>query len=145
MLGLLARRFFYWFKTNRNTVVLLYGLATAFIAISAGISLFLVPLLLIGQSVDTQQIAGLTEASMPDSIVPTNYSFIISSVIAFILTWIATVLVLHHSQKGWEISDIGLLSASLLCPFSPNSNPYSFPSCLRPVDSALYICCPFTQ
>lgn len=53
MLGLLALRFFYWFMTNRNIVVLLYGLATAFIAISAGISLFLSTLLPIGQSVDT--------------------------------------------------------------------------------------------
>ena len=82
------------FKTNR-----LYGLATAFIAITAGMSLVLSTLLLIGQPVDTQQIAGLTEASMPDSIVPLNYSFIISSMVAFILTWIATVLVLHHYSK----------------------------------------------
>lgn len=96
MLGLLARRFFYWYTSNRNVIVLTYGLATTFMAISAGISLVLSTLLLIGQPAETQQIAGLTEASMPDNIIPLNDAFVITSVTSFIITWIATVLVLHH-------------------------------------------------
>ncbi len=100
MLGFLIWRFFYWFMTNRNVVVFLYGLAMTFIATSAGISLILSTLLIVGQPMDVGQIASLTEASMPDNLIGLNNSLIVSSVIAFILTWVSTVLVLRHYSKA---------------------------------------------
>ena len=35
LLGLLAKRFFSWFRANRNSVVLLYGLSSAMLAINS--------------------------------------------------------------------------------------------------------------
>jgi hypothetical protein len=115
MLGLLAQRFFHWYIANRNTAVLTYGLSATVIGITAVISLVLSTLLSIGAPVDTRQIAGLEEASMPDNVVPLNNAYLISSVIAFILIWIATVLVLHHHSrtigyiKYWIIVSIPLV------------------------------------
>lgn len=123
MLGLLAHRFFHWYIANRNTAVLTYGLSSVFIGITAAISLVLSTLLSIGAPLDTRQIAGLTEASMPDNIVPLNNGYLIFSVVAFIFTWIATVLVLHHHSrtigfiKYWIIVSIPL--AYFLTQFQP--------------------------
>ena len=39
MMGILADRFFSWFRTNRNNVVLAYGLATAALSVNAGFTL----------------------------------------------------------------------------------------------------------
>jgi hypothetical protein len=100
MLGLLARRFFHWFVSNRNNVVLFYGLATASIAVDAGISLVLTTFLLIFQPIDTQQIVGSESPAIPDSIMPLNYAFNVVSVISFGFTWFATALVLRsHSRR----------------------------------------------
>ena len=99
MLGILARRFFYWFVNNRNTIVLFYGLATTFMGIMAGISLVLSTLLLIGQPGVTYQLAGLEEANIRDNLMPLAYALIISSIISFTITWTATVLVLRHYSK----------------------------------------------
>jgi MFS family permease len=42
MLALLSQRFFSWFKSNRNTVILLYGLSAAILAINSGFTFLLV-------------------------------------------------------------------------------------------------------
>lgn len=42
MLGLLAQKFFSWYKSNRNSVVLLYGISTTILTINAGFTFFLV-------------------------------------------------------------------------------------------------------
>ena len=47
MLGLLAQRFFSWFKSNRNLVVLLYGLSGAMLAINATFTIAFVEVILI--------------------------------------------------------------------------------------------------
>ena len=100
MLIYMARRFFYWFKSNKNTVVLFYGLSTMFIAADAGISLVLTTSLLIGQPIDVHQIVGSESPAVPDNIMPLEYAFIVVSIASFILTWIATVLMLrHHASK----------------------------------------------
>jgi hypothetical protein len=99
MLALLARHFFSWYIANRNVAVLSYGLAASLISINAGTSLVLSTLVIIGQPSNVQQISGTTEGSMPDNILPLNNAFIISSVMSFILMWIAAVIVLHHYSK----------------------------------------------
>jgi hypothetical protein len=115
VLGVVARRFFYWFLTNRNAVTLLYGLATAVIAINATIGLVLSFLLLIGQPVDIYQIVGSESPSVPDNLLPLNQAFFVASILSFILTWSATVLVLHHFSKKlgrvkyWVIVSIPLV------------------------------------
>jgi hypothetical protein len=115
MLGFMARRFFYWFKSNKNIVVLFYGLSTMFIAADVGISLVLTTSLLIGQPIDVHQIVGSESPAVPDNILQLEYAFIVVSIASFILTWIATVLMLrHHARKlgmikYWVIVSIPLV------------------------------------
>ena len=102
MLALLSQRFFSWYKSNRNFVVLSYGLSAALLAINVGITFFLV---------------SNAFANMPGEIFPKmigsddfslrspwanvlNYSYFISSITSFLVTWIATaLLLLHYSHK----------------------------------------------
>lgn len=115
ILVFLAIRFFYWYTFNRNAVVLFYGLSTTFIALDAGISLVLTTSLLIGQPIDVHQIGGSVSAFVPYDILPLQYALVATSILSFIITWIATVLMLrHHSQrlgaiKYWVIVCIPLV------------------------------------
>ncbi len=115
MLTVLARRFFYWFRLNRNSVVLLYGLSTVSIAAAATISLVLATLLLAGQAVDMYQIIGSQSALIPDDLMSLEYAYFIASILSFIITWIATALMLRHHSirfgiiKYWILVSIPLL------------------------------------
>ena len=99
MLGVLARQFISWFRSNRNTVVMLYTIAIIFIGIDVGTGILLNTILLVNQQVNSQQIVASNSAIIPDNLIPLNNVFIISSVFAFILTWTATVSILHHHSK----------------------------------------------
>jgi hypothetical protein len=115
MLLLLARRFFYWFISNKNAVVLLYGLSTVFIAVTAGISLALTTLLLQGQPDNTYQISGSESPLVPDNIMLLESVYVVASIASFVITWIATVLMLRHHHirlgmiKYWVIVSIPLV------------------------------------
>ena len=115
ILVFLAIRFFYWFRFNSNVVVLFYGLSTTFIAVSSGISLVLTTSLLIGQPIDVHQIVGSVSPFVPDNIMQLQYALVVTSILSFIVTWIATVLMLrHHSRrlgaiKYWVIVSIPLV------------------------------------
>jgi hypothetical protein len=99
MLGVLARQFISWFRSNRNTVVMLYTIAIIFIGIDVGTGILLNSILLVNQQVNSQQIVASNSAIIPDNLIPLNNVFVISSVFAFILTWTATVSILHHHSK----------------------------------------------
>ena len=114
LLGILAKRFFSWFRSNRNLVVLAYALATSMISINALITIiytnnqFNLP-----QSDFIRPVRSLTGTfTAPDMIFSSAY--ILTSVSSFILTWIATVLLLRHYSrklgrtKYWIIVSIPL-------------------------------------
>ena len=102
MLALLSQRFFSWFKSNRNSVILLYGLSAAILAINSGFTFLLV---------------NNAFVNMPGEVYPTmlgaaeylvrspwgsilNYSYFVSSILSFLVTWVATaLLLLHYSYK----------------------------------------------
>jgi hypothetical protein len=104
MLGLLAQRFFSWFRSNKSVVILLYGLSSAVLATNAALTVLDVSVVLEGmpgqiqsghQSVNPMNFSPLGQ--MIDTI---NSAFTISSIVSFMLTWIATSLLLrHYSQK----------------------------------------------
>ena len=124
LLALLAKRFFSWFKLNHNLVVLAYALAITMISINAAITIIYI---------NTQ----FNESQHPDYIRPlrsltgsfTNAdvtygsAYVLTSVLSFILTWIATVLLLRHYSrklgmiKYWIIVSIPL--AYFLSQFQP--------------------------
>jgi hypothetical protein len=114
LLGILAKRFFSWFRSNRNLVVLVYALATAMISINA-----LITIIYTNNQFDLSQndfirpVRSLTGTfTAPDVIFSSAY--ILTSVSSFILTWIATVVLLRHYSrklgraKYWIIVSIPL-------------------------------------
>jgi hypothetical protein len=117
MMGLLAQRFFSWYKSNRNIVVLLYGIASATLAINTGFTLAFGIDLLLSKPVEVwpRMGAALISVSQSDVTTALNYAYIISSIVSFIATWVATALLLHHHShrlgviKFWVIISIPLI------------------------------------
>lgn len=101
MLGLLTRRFVSWFRLNRNVVVLFYGLASGTLSINALLTLAFVYGAFLNLPDEIKP--NLSEQyylDIPGSIVSLlNSAFTVSSIISFILTWVATVLLLHSYTR----------------------------------------------
>jgi hypothetical protein len=125
--GLLARSFFKWFKSNRNSVVLSYGLAATAITINLAFAVsFMIPILIskppeIMDHLLTGEVAGAFDANSPLGVI--SSANVISGIIAFILMWISTALLFrHHSKKlglvkYWAIITIPL--AYFISQFTP--------------------------
>jgi hypothetical protein len=99
MTGLLALRFFSWFRSTRNTVVLAYTFTAAALSVNAGFTLVYVVDGLLGVSAVVRPHIGHITGFAPYSII-LNSGYVISSIVSFIIAWIATILILrHHSKK----------------------------------------------
>ena len=118
MMGLLAYRFFSWFRSNRDSVVLLYALASIMFAINAAFTLGLVTDLFqrLPSEIPEHQGFGYVPFISPGSITDfLNNAYVLSSIISFILWWGATVLLLRHysrrlgKMKYWIILGIPLV------------------------------------
>ncbi|HBP65804.1 MAG TPA: hypothetical protein DD730_16480, partial [Desulfosporosinus sp.] len=117
MLGLLAQRFISWFRSNRNAVVLSYGLASAILAINCALTLVNVVINLIDLPPSVYPHAGFSApCCYPGSLNDILYSaYSTSSIICFIVTWVATALLLSHYSnrlgkvKYWLIVSIPLV------------------------------------
>jgi hypothetical protein len=101
MMGLLTQRFLSWFKSNRNFVVLLYGLSSVTFAINAAFTLALViswsPSLPLKVG---QQIADMARFIVTGSLAGyLNYGYVASSIASFMLMWCATAMLLAHYSK----------------------------------------------
>ena len=117
LMGLLAQHFFSWFRSNRNHVVLLYGLSSAMIACNLVSTLLLLGTL--APSMPTQvgeQIAGIARFIVTGSITNIfNSLYILSSIISFVLLWTATAFLLRHYSerfgrvKYWIIISVPLI------------------------------------
>lgn len=106
MLGLLTRRFISWFRINRNVVVLFYGLASGALTINAIITLAFVygPFLNLPNEIkpNLQEVYYLPIPGSVEYLL--NSAYTISSIISFILTWIATFLLLYpYTRKFGRI------------------------------------------
>ena len=118
MMGLLARRFFSWFRVRRNFGMLFYGLSSASLAINSVLTLILVSILVLD---NPAEILGTHTNSNPPFLFQVHrwtrstLAYIISSVMSFILTWVATALLLHHYSrrfgrvKYWVIVSLPLV------------------------------------
>jgi hypothetical protein len=94
LLGLLAQRFFSWFKSGRNTVVLIYALAMSLLSINAGFTLLYVTSELRYWDIYISSHHRLEDFGSADTTF--NSIYIVTSFLSFILTWVATVILLHH-------------------------------------------------
>ncbi|MBV9176151.1 MAG: hypothetical protein JO297_03860 [Nitrososphaeraceae archaeon] len=103
LMVILAQRFFSWFRSNRNHVVLLYGLSSAVIGINAVFSLFYVAyMLFLNQPTFIRPHLGFfTPFFIPTPLTVTlNSGYVASSIASFIISWAATaVLLRHYSRK----------------------------------------------
>jgi hypothetical protein len=98
LLGLLAQRFFSWFKSQRNPVVLAYALAISVLSINAGFTLLYVYDVIYEATFIRPHIGGsVISFAAPTSIFHSGY--LVTSVLSFILMWIATVLILRHYSR----------------------------------------------
>lgn len=116
LLGFLSQRFLSWFMFNHNRVVLTYSLAMMTIAANAAFALLYV----------TNQFAGVQGGPIiqPQSTPVANYGsvfdifnfgYFITSIMSFVLTWIATVLLLHsYSRKLGRVKYWILVSIPLI-------------------------------
>jgi hypothetical protein len=118
MMALLAYKFLSWFKSNKNSIVVLfYGLATSTLAFNTGLALILLGII----SPSMPEKIGEHYGALPISFAPSpalsllNDIFVLSSIISFLLTWISTILLLHHysyrvgKASYWILSIIPLV------------------------------------
>jgi hypothetical protein len=102
MMILLANKFFEWFRSNRNSVVFLYGLSSGMITINLAVTgLFVADILqsqpAIVSSSHLINVPFIPSYSIADLL---DYPYVVSSILSFILAWIATVWLLrHHSYS----------------------------------------------
>lgn len=122
LLALLARRFLSWFKSNRNLVVLAYALAISIISMNAAITIIYTNNELANDPTYIRPVRSPTGAYTSGE-TTLNPTYVISSVMSFLLTWIATVLLLRHYSRKlgriryWIIVSIPL--AYFLSQFQP--------------------------
>jgi hypothetical protein len=102
MMVFLSLRFFSWFRLHKNQVVLFYFLSTITLTINAVFSFALILTIspgipsLVGES----QIVGMTRpiAASPFT-TALNNGYIVTSILSFILLWLATALLLREYSK----------------------------------------------
>lgn len=100
LLGFLSQRFLSWFKSNHNAVVLAYYIAIMMIATNAVFTLVYVTNGLISaQRGVTIQPAIAPLASYGSVYDIINSAYFITSILSFILTWVATVLLLRSYYR----------------------------------------------
>ena len=99
---MLTQRFLLWFKSNRNFVVLSYGLSSAMISINSALTFILVSHILLDKPAEVTQsyIASNPPFFIAGSAMTMLYSaYVITSILSFVAIWIATALLLRHYSK----------------------------------------------
>jgi hypothetical protein len=135
MLGILVQRFFFWFRSYRDYVVLFYGLSSSALLINA-IIIFLFTITIYPNS---PGYIGLHVANLQRIITdPTqeflNFAKTLSSVLAFMLMWLSTaVLLKRYYHKMGKLKYYVLTSIPLIFFVS------QFPSLLTDIFGPLII------
>jgi hypothetical protein len=150
-LGLLSQRFFSWYRSNHNLVVLLYGISAASLSLNAGLTLALSSVILQDKpELVLPRVGTLLPLFEPGSMKAIlNISLIVSSVISFLITWIATTSLLNHYSrrlgklKYWIIVAIPLVYflSQFLSPLIGLFNPIIE---LSPVINSIFLILVFT-
>jgi len=114
LLGFLSQRCLSWFSSNHNPDVLAYSLAIMMISINAIFTVLYVTNELISKPSNIQP--EITPVAPYGSVYDVfNSGYVITSIVSFILTWVATVLLLHNysrklgKAKYWILVSIPLV------------------------------------
>ena len=115
-LGLLAKKFISWYSTRRNKVLIMYAVAMIFLCMNNIVAIVDISFELTGQRAPnlirpTKSSVG----SLSTGYHIANTAYFITSILSFISTWFATVLLLQHYStkigraKYWIIVSIPLV------------------------------------
>ena len=101
VLSLVAQRFFSWWRSNGNLVLLLYAISSASLAFNAIFSVFYMDELLVNRPsevwADSMNYFGsFTQGSIRYIL---DLAYVFSLISCFILTWASTLFLLHHFSK----------------------------------------------
>src|SRR5919108_172631 len=99
-MALLADRFFSWFRSKRNFVIITYAIAMVMLSLNFVFAILYVTseLTRLGNKEYIQPLKSLVSVVYEVN-KPLNSAFFITSILSFILTWFASVLLLHHYSK----------------------------------------------
>jgi hypothetical protein len=98
VLTLLALRFFSWYRSKRNLVVLLYGSAISLISLNAVITIIFLTVGYTDNPLFIRSVRSLT-GSFANPTVTLSYIFAVTSILSFIVMWTATVFLLKHYSR----------------------------------------------
>lgn len=114
LLSLLAKHFFSWYRLNHSLVVLFYGLAMMLISINTIITMIYLPIEYTDNPLFIRSVRSLTGSlASPDVVFSSAYA--LTAILLFVLTWIATALLLrHYSRKLGQIKYWVLVSIPLV-------------------------------
>ena len=116
-ISLLALRFLHWYRSNRNSLVLLYGIASLALVLNAVFSLAFAVAILNDKNPQVIPRIGIPaldpgEGSLKHFL---DQAYILSSIASFIIMWISTTLILrHYSEKVGRTSYWIILSIPLV-------------------------------
>jgi hypothetical protein len=105
LMGILAKRFFSWYSSNRSIVVIFYAISSALIAANVILTLMLVDIILLQQPTEVRPHAGPI-APTSSLFVATislasilNHAYIITTVASYVSFWFSTALLLYHYSE----------------------------------------------
>ena len=108
MIGILAHRFFSWFKSNHNFLVFCYGIAMTLLSINAIFTFVYVLNILINQFTNVEPHIGHIVGS-PGSSGILYSAYLTSSIVSFTSIWFATVLLLYNYSKRLQRAKFWIL------------------------------------
>lgn len=98
LLGFLAKKFFSWFRSRHDAIVILYAIAMGILCVNIAFMMVNVISGLIPQEDEIRPIKNPITAVLNAENVY-NSIYVVSSVLSFILVWVATVLLLRYYSK----------------------------------------------
>jgi hypothetical protein len=127
MMGILAQQFFTWFAANKNIIILIYGFASAVIALSSAISMAFIVIGLSGRPMEVGPhfAFGMYAYESVSVMGILESAYTITAVLSFILMWAGTSFILRSysfrlgKKFYWVIVSIPL--AYFLSQFIPSS------------------------
>jgi len=114
-LGLLAKKFIMWFSSKKNKVLVAYAIAMILLCMSSALSIVDISYEVTIRAPEYIQPTKSSLATIWDASNLFNTTYFITSVLAFVSTWFATVLLLAHysakigKAKYWIIVSIPLI------------------------------------
>jgi hypothetical protein len=101
LMTILAHRFFSWFKSNKNNVVLLYALSSVLIGLNGTFTLTYIADILLNEPALVYPHPGFNTPFLVGTplAVTLTFGYIASSIASFSISWFATALLLHHYSR----------------------------------------------